>query len=208
MGKQTFLALGDSYTIGEAVDVHDRWPVQLVAQLRRRGLAIDDAQIIATTGWTTDELAAAMDGASLHPPYALVSLLIGVNNQYRGRDLHEYAQQFDALLARAIHLAGDDPTRVLVLSIPDWGVTPFGHASGREIAVVSAQIDAFNDTAHARASTRGAHWIDITPISREAAHDPTLTAHDGLHPSAAMYARWVERAIPVVEIRLSTRSAS
>ncbi len=197
-----FLALGDSYTIGEAVDARARWSMQVVARLRERGVVIDDPQFVATTGWTTDELAQAMDAARLCPPYALVSLQIGVNNQYRGRDLHEYAQQFDALLVRAIHLAGDDPGRVIVLSIPDWGVTPFGLASGRDRAAIATQIDAFNAAAQARVAARGAHWTDITPISREAAHDPTLTVHDGLHPSATMYARWVGQVLPVVLQRL------
>lgn len=203
-----YLALGDSYTIGEAVDANARWPEQLVARLRERGIAIDDPQIIATTGWTTDELATAMDHAHLHPPYALVSLLIGVNNQYRGRDLHEYAQQFDALLVRTIHLAGNDPTRVLVVSIPDWGATPFGHASGRDLAAVSAQIDAFNAAAREHVAARGAHWIDITPGSRDAAHDPDLTTHDGLHPSATMYARWVDLIAPVAARRMATDGAT
>ncbi|MBS0456788.1 MAG: SGNH/GDSL hydrolase family protein [Proteobacteria bacterium] len=207
MRTSRFLALGDSYTIGEAVDARARWPMQLVARLRERDIAIDDPQIIAVTGWTTDELAAAMDHAQFDPPYALVSLLIGVNNQYRGRDLRQYAQQFDALLRRAIDLAGNDPTRVLVVSIPDWGATPFGHASGRDLAGVSAQIDAFNAAAREHVIQRGAYWIDITPISRDAAHDPALTAPDGLHPSAAMYARWVDLIAPVAQRRLAADTA-
>jgi len=197
-----FLALGDSYTIGEAVRDSDRWPVQLAARLREHGIAIDAPRIIATTGWTTDELSAAMDDTTFAPPYALVTLMIGVNNQYRGRDLLEYRQQFDALLVRAIHLAGGDATRVIVLSIPDWGATPFGHASGRELAQVSAQIDAFNAAARAETSARGAVWVDVTPVSREVTNHPELAAQDGLHPSAAMYARWVELVLPVAEARL------
>jgi lysophospholipase L1-like esterase len=197
-----FLALGDSYTIGEAVRESDRWPVQLAAALRARGIAIDAPRIIATTGWTTDELSAAMDDTTFAPPYALVTLMIGVNNQYRRRDVHEYRQQFDALLVRAIHLAGDDATRVIVLSIPDWGATPFGHASGRELAQVSAQINAFNAAAKTQTTARGAAWVDVTPVSREVASHPELAAHDGLHPSAAMYSRWVELVLPVAEARL------
>ncbi|HTD28357.1 MAG TPA: GDSL-type esterase/lipase family protein [Xanthomonadaceae bacterium] len=204
----SFLALGDSYTIGEAVRETDRWPVQLAARLRERGIAIDAPRIIATTGWTTDELSAAMDDTTFAPPYALVTLMIGVNNQFRGRDLSEYHQQFDALLMRAIHLAGADATRVIVLSIPDWGATPFGQGSGRDPAQVSAQIDAFNAAAHAATTARGAAWIDVTPVSREVAHDPSLAAHDGLHPSAAMYARWVELVLPVAEARLRKDTAS
>jgi lysophospholipase L1-like esterase len=197
-----FLALGDSYTIGESVRESDRWPVQLVARLREHGIVIDAPRIIATTGWTTDELSAAMDDTTFAPPYALVTLMIGVNNQYRGRDVQEYREQFDALLVRAIHLAGDDATRVIVLSIPDWGATPFGHASGRELAHVSVQIGAFNAAAQSAASARGAAWVDVTPVSREVTNHPELAAHDGLHPSAAMYARWVELVLPIAEMRL------
>ncbi|HEY2346816.1 MAG TPA: GDSL-type esterase/lipase family protein [Xanthomonadaceae bacterium] len=203
-----FLALGDSYTIGEAVGEHDRWPVQLVARLRALGVTLDDPQIIATTGWTTDELSAAMDRSHFDPPYALVTLMIGVNNQYRGRDLHEYAEQFDALLARAIHLAGDDATRVIVLSIPDWGATPFGQASGRDLATIAAQIDAFNASAQAGTRVRGAAWVDVTPVSREVAHDASLAAHDGLHPSPSMYAKWVDLVLPAAQMRLQKDMAA
>jgi lysophospholipase L1-like esterase len=202
-----FLALGDSYTIGESVRENERWPVQLVARLKEHGIAIDAPRIIATTGWTTDELSDAMDDSTFAPPYALVTLMIGVNNQYRGRDAHEYGEQFEALLARAIHLAGDDPTRVIVLSIPDWGATPFGHGSGRDPHKLSVQITLFNAIAHGRVVARDAHWVDVTPVSRDAAHDPSLTAHDGLHPSAAMYAKWVELVLPVAEARLRQDTA-
>jgi len=198
----SFLALGDSYTIGEAVRETDRWPVQLVARLREHGVTLDAPRIVATTGWTTDELSAAMDDTTFAPPYSLVTLMIGVNNQYRGRDLSEYRVQFDALLVRAIRLAGGDATRVIVLSIPDWGATPFGHDSGRDPAQISAQIDAFNAAARAETSARGAAWVDVTPVSREVAHDSTLAAQDGLHPSATMYARWVDLVLPVAQARL------
>jgi lysophospholipase L1-like esterase len=202
-----FLALGDSYTIGESVHENERWPVQLVSRLKERGIVIDAPRIVATTGWTTDELSDAMDDSNFAPPYELVTLMIGVNNQYRGRDAHEYGEQFEALLARAIHLAGDDPTRVIVLSIPDWGATPFGHGSGRDLHKLSLQINLFNAIAHGRVAARDAHWVDVTPVSREAAHDPSLTAHDGLHPSAAMYAKWVELVLPVAEARLRQNAA-
>ena len=203
-----FLALGDSYTIGEAVSESARWPVQLAARLNEHGIAIDAPRILATTGWTTDELSAAMDDSTFSPPYALVTLMIGVNNQYRGRDLHEYGVQFDALLVRAIHLAGDDATRVIVLSTPDWGATPFGHASGRDLEAISAQIDAFNALARKETVARGAAWVDVTPVSRGVARDPSLAAHDGLHPSASMYAQWVKLVLPVAEARLRADSAA
>jgi len=196
----TYLALGDSYTIGESVDESGRWPVQLAALLRERGVVIDAPKIIAKTGWTTDELSAAMDAAQLQPRYGFVSLLIGVNNQYRGRALDEYEREFAALLARAITLAGDKPGRVLVLSIPDWGTTPF--AADRDRAKVGREIDAFNAAARAECERRGVAYVDITGISREHAD---LVAGDGLHPSAAQYALWAKAALPVAEQLLRSK---
>jgi lysophospholipase L1-like esterase len=190
-----FLALGDSYTIGESVPPADRWPVQLAARLRGGGLPVDDPLIIATTGWTTDELMAGIDQANPGGAYDLVSLLIGVNNQYRGRDPEEYRQQFMALLNRAIAFAGGSPSRVIVLSIPDWGVTPF--AAGRDRAEVARAIDRFNAINREETARLGANYVDVTPISRRAADDPALIAEDGLHPSGKMYAGWTELAFPM-----------
>lgn len=185
-----FLALGDSYTIGEGVPEADRWPAQLVERLRRIGLAVADAEIIARTGWTTDELAQGINDRQPRGPYDLVSLLIGVNNQYRRRPLDDYADQFRQLLLRASSLAGERFTRVLVVSIPDWGVTSFARAQQR--AGISSEIDAFNAANRAAAAQYGARYVDITPISRRAAGDDRLLASDGLHPSGAMYAAWVD----------------
>lgn len=190
-----FLALGDSYTIGEGVPDAERWPLQLVARLRAEAVAIEQPQIIARTGWTTDELSTAMDAANLHPPYGLVTLLIGVNNQYRGRPPDEYRVQFRALLARAVALAGGGARRVVVVSIPDWGVTPFARGEGREARQVAAQIDAFNAIAHEEADAKQVRFVDITGISRAADVRGLLTA-DGLHPSGAQYARWVAVIAP------------
>ncbi len=184
------LALGDSYTIGESVPPEQRWPVQLAALLRKRDLAVAEPQIIAKTGWTTDELSTAMDAATLSPPYDLVTLLIGVNNQYRGREVDNYRVEFRALLDRAIDLAGDRPERVLVLSIPDWGVTPFAREQQRDAATVAAEIDAYNAVNREEAQRSGVAWVNITPMTREAATDTTLLAEDGLHPSGRDYARW------------------
>jgi len=192
----SFLALGDSYSIGEGVPEPERWPVRLAARLRIEGIAVEDPQIVARTGWTTDELSAAMDRASLQPPYALVTLLIGVNNQYRGRAPDEYRAQFRALLARAITLAGGEARRVIVVSIPDWGVTPFARGEGRDPQQVGLQMDAFNAIAQAEADARRAWFVDITRISR-APDARDLLAADGLHPSGAQYARWVEVIAPV-----------
>lgn len=193
-----FLALGDSYTIGESVTPKERWPMQLAALARARGVPLGDPAIIAATGWTTDELAAGIDHANPQGTYDLVSLLIGVNNQYRGRGEAEYREQFIALLQRAIAFAGGKPERVLVLSIPDWGVTPFARHSGRNPAAIAAEIDAFNAINRVEAERAGVHYIDVTPVSRQAANDLSLIADDGLHPSGRMYAEWAQLTLPVV----------
>lgn len=188
-----FLALGDSYTIGESVDPAERWPVQLAGMLRVQGIDVADPEIIATTGWTTDELAAAIVEQQPQGPYGLVSLLIGVNNQYRGRPIDEYRDQFRELLLQAIVFAGSDARKVIVLSIPDWGVTPF--AEGRDRPEIARDINAFNAVNRSETENFGAHYIDVTPISRRAAADHSLVAPDGLHPSGAMYREWAELAI-------------
>lgn len=195
--RARFLALGDSYTIGEGVAESARWPVQLVARVRAHDIALDDPQIIAHTGWSTDELAATMATAPLRPPYALVTLLIGVNDQYRHRNADEFGEQFHALLLRAIELAGGDPRRVIVISIPDWGVTPFARAEGRDTQDIATAIDAFNERARGYATLLQAHFVDVTGLSR----DPEirgLLAADGLHPSGAQYARWLAAIVTVV----------
>jgi lysophospholipase L1-like esterase len=189
----TYLALGDSYTIGEAVPAAGRWPSQLVQRLRARGVAIGDPQIVAATGWTTDELSAAMDAATLAPRYDLVTLLIGVNNQYRGREAGEYRTQFNELLRRAIGLAGGRAAHVVVVSIPDWGVTRFAREQGRDSAQIAHALDVYNAIARDEAGRAGARWVDITPLSRR---HPELVADDGLHPSAAQYTLWTEAIEP------------
>jgi len=194
-----FLALGDSYTIGEGIDAGGRWPVQLAAALRAAGVEVGEPRIVATTGWTTDELDAGIDAAQAQAPigtHALVSLLVGVNNQYRGRPLDEFRAQFAALLQRAVAFAGGQPRCVLVLAIPDWGVTPFAFAQSRDPALVAAQIDAFNVVCREEATRAGAHWVDIAPVSRERGGEVEMLADDGLHPSAAMYALWTALALP------------
>lgn len=197
-----YLALGDSYTIGEAVAAHDRWPALLVRRLRDTGAVIDEPRIIAATGWTTDELSDAMDAQALAPPYDLVTLQIGVNNQYRGRPAAEYRVQFDALLQRAIDLSGHRPERVVVVTIPDWGVTRFAAEQGRDRAQIASAIDHFNAIASADAIGAGALVADICAISRAY---PELVADDGLHPSAAQYALWVEAIETVAPQELRTR---
>jgi lysophospholipase L1-like esterase len=194
-----YLALGDSYTIGEDVPAHARWPVQLVEKLRKHDVAIDDPQIVAVTGWTTDELSAGMDQANLASSYDLVTLLIGVNNQYRGRSAGEYRRQFHTLLLRAIALANHRAERVVVVSIPDWGVTPFGHASGRDVAKITHELDVFNAIARDEATHAGARFVNITGISRDHAW---FVASDKLHPSGSQYALWTAVIEPVVRAAL------
>jgi lysophospholipase L1-like esterase len=162
-------------------------------------MPIDEPQIVAVTGWTTDELAQGMDAAALLPPYGLVTLQIGVNNQYRGRPADDYREQFAGLLDRAIALAGGRAARVVVASIPDWGVTRFAREQGRDRARVAAELDAYNALARAETERAGARFVDITGISRE---HPGLLADDGLHPSAGQYALWVEAIEPAVRAAL------
>ena len=196
----SYLALGDSYTIGEGVEPAGRWPVQLAAALRGEGIAVADPRIIATTGWTTDELAAAMEAAEPLGDWDFVSLLIGVNNQYRGRSVEDYASEFAVLLLRAIALAGGRADRVLVLSIPDWGATAFGRASGRDVGWIAEELDAYNAAARDICAAQGVAFVDITAISRDGCDDgdaPAMLADDGLHPSSAQYTQWTRQALPV-----------
>lgn len=190
-----YLALGDSYTIGESVPETERWPIQLAKLLESEGLEVE-VTIIARTGWTVEELWQGIQAREVDPPYDLVSLLIGVNDQYRGYEIQEYRKQFVFLLNKAIEYAGGDPNHVIVLSIPDWGVTPF--AAGRDREQVARQIDEFNSVNRAEAEKAGVYYVDVTPRSREAAEDETLIASDGLHPSGKMYAGWAEMVLPTV----------
>ena len=198
----TFLALGDSYTIGEGVEPEGRWPVQLAAALRAEGVGIDDPRIVATTGWTTGELAAALDAEEPLGVYDLVSLLIGVNNQYRGLSPDDYVDEFSRLLERAVGYASGRADRVFALSIPDWGVTPFLAESGRDGAVVAREIDLFNGIAQRLCDDRGIAFVDITPVSRARGAEAVMLVNDQLHPSAAMYAEWMRLALPTARARL------
>lgn len=198
-----YLALGDSYTIGESVDARLRWPAQLVGRLRERGVAVAPPVIVAQTGWTAQELARAIDRQAPRGPFQLVSLQIGVNNQYRGLDVEEYRVALRSLLQRAIGLAGGDAGRLLVVSIPDWGVTPF--AKGRDRDQIAAEIERFSEVNRAEAERAGARYIDITPQSRIAAAEPAMIAEDGLHPSGVMYAEWARLIEPAALAALAER---
>jgi lysophospholipase L1-like esterase len=202
-GALRYLALGDSYTIGESVAPAERWPVQLAGMLRGRQIAVGDPQIIARTGWTVAELSAGIDAAAPRGPFDLVTLLIGVNDQYRGGDAGEYRVEFARMLTRAVALAGNRAGHVVVLSIPDWGVTPFAHRTGRNPAQIAAAIDRFNAAAREVTLRMGASFIDITPGSRRAAADASLRAEDGLHYSGTMYEEWARLALPAAAAALS-----
>lgn len=184
----TYLALGDSYTIGEQVPLEENFPHQFVALLRKKGIEINDPIIVAKTGWTTDELQDGIAKAVVNPPYDIVTLLIGVNNQYRGRSLAEYEKQFAELSRQAIEFAGGNTRQVAVLSIPDWGVTPY--AAGRDRDKIAREIDQFNQSAENICRLAGVQFISITEGTREATQDPSLLTADELHPSGKDYARW------------------
>jgi lysophospholipase L1-like esterase len=196
----TYLALGDSYTVGEAEPPAESFPYQLRAALRANTYECATPYIIATTGWTTDDLIAAIASSSINnKKYDFVTLLIGVNDQYQGLSQENYKVKFAQVLNTAINFAEGDSTRVFVLSIPDWGVTPY--AAGQD-SIIGPQIDQFNAINKAISLAAGVNYLDITAISREAATDPTLVAPDGLHPSAKMYALWVNLLEPMVRARL------
>ncbi|HSJ86607.1 MAG TPA: SGNH/GDSL hydrolase family protein [Anaerolineales bacterium] len=191
-----YLALGDSYTIGESVSSADRWPDQLAKVLEEEGIQTD-LTIIARTGWTVDELG---QGVQANPPegiYDLVTLLIGVNDQFRGYPPDGYREDFRFMLGKAIEYAGGNADKVIVLSIPDWGVTPF--AATRNIEQISQQIDDFNAINREESNNTGAHYVDVTEISRMAMDDRDLITDDRLHPSGKMYAMWVEKVLPVAK---------
>ncbi len=208
MGKKTmysFLALGDSYTIGEAVTEKERWPVQLVNRLRNDFVSIDDPIIIATTGWTTDELQIGIKETILPDAFDIVSLLIGVNNQYRGYPVSQYEKEFAELLDQAIRFAGRNPANVFVVSIPDYGVTPFVREKGMDIDSIAVELDNYNAIAEQITRSRGSSFSDITVDSKLALNDSTLIASDGLHPSGKMYKQWVNEIFSKVLSNLSNR---
>lgn len=192
-----FLSLGDSYTIGESVPEADRWSVQLAGMLRKEGVDITNPDIIARTGWTTAELQEAIKASGNQKTYGLVSLQIGVNNQYRGQPQDRYRTEFRELLQTAIHFAGGQPGHVFVLSIPDWGLSPY--AQGRNQPQIARDIDAFNAIAQQECKTAGIAFVDITPLTRKAAGDNTQFASDGLHYSGRQMAQWAAATLPVTK---------
>lgn len=192
----TYLALGDSYTIGEMVPAAENFPHQLATMLNAQGFIVPEPVVIATTGWTTDELAVAIKERNIQDTFSFVTLLIGVNNQYRGRDLDNYRQEYTQLLDTAIRFANGHVNNVFVLSIPDWGVTPF--AEGRERAQIAKDIDAYNAACKEITLAHKCHYLDITDSTRKNGTTPAYLAEDGLHPSGKEYKIWAERLVPMV----------
>lgn len=194
----TYLALGDSYTIGEQVTLAESFPCQTVELLRQvpqpllknaaGSWQLSDPEIIAKTGYTTDELITAIDAANISGQYDIVSLLIGVNNQYRNKPVSDFKIEFTQLLQRAIQFANNKPQHVFVLSIPDWGITPF--AEGRNRQQIAQEIDAYNAVCKTMAEKLECHYIDITTSQREDGNKADFLSADGLHPSAKEYAKW------------------
>lgn len=194
----TYLALGDSYTIGEAVKQAESFPYQLREKLNKESLQLSAPKIVATTGWTAGELIAGIKAETFLPKYDLVTLLIGVNDQYRGYSIAAYRKEFVALLKTAVTFAGGNAAHVFVVSIPDWGVTPYGAQSGRDVKVIAKEIDAFNAVNKEESLKAGISYTDITPASRNAATDGALVASDGLHPSGKMYKEWADQLSPSI----------
>ena len=197
----TFLALGDSYTIGESVPLHESFPYQVIQILRKTGHPFQAPEIIAKTGWTSAELAEHILHTKLNETYDFVTLLIGVNNQYRGSSIDDFKTDLDFLLRKAIHLSGEKPAHVIVLSIPDWGVTPF--AAKRDSKKISEEIDGYNQVCESAAKQFKTQFIDITEETRKAKNDSTLLADDHLHYSGKEHAIWAKQVAAVITAKLN-----
>jgi lysophospholipase L1-like esterase len=196
----TYLALGDSYTIGEKVPSEENFPNQVVSILRMKGFDFATPRIVARTGWTTEELQLGINKSKLAKHYDFVSLLIGVNNQYRGREASDYIQEFEFVLKQALKFAGNNPRRLIVLSIPDWSSTPF--CKGEDRQKVALQIDEYNKINKQVANKYRVHYINITPGTRQAANDTELLAEDGLHPSGKEYKKWAVDVAAIIKSEL------
>lgn len=197
----SYLALGDSYTIGESVEPEMRWPVQLVDSLREQDFLVDYPVIIAQTGWTTQDLLTAMDQKLQEEEFDLVSVLIGVNNQYQGKSIEDYEADLHKVFEQAIAHSKTGNSGVFVVSIPDYGATPFGASRSEEIA---EEIEEFNSVFKKVATEYELEFYNITPISKEALEDETLVASDDLHPSGKMYSQWVEEFVDKVISKISS----
>jgi lysophospholipase L1-like esterase len=199
----TLLCLGDSYTIGESVPLSENFPSQVIQLLKKSGYQFEDPELVAQTGWTTDELQDAVKKYHFRSAYDFVTILIGVNNQYRGRTVEDYKGEFEVLLKQAIQFAGGKAGHVIVLSIPDWGVTPFAKNLGRDGQEISKEIDSYNAVNKEIAEQYKVGYVDITPATREASNDLHLIAPDGLHPSSKEYAKWAEMVWTLIKTELN-----
>jgi lysophospholipase L1-like esterase len=200
MNTITLLCLGDSYTVGEGVELVKSFPYQMVQMLRKKGYNFNAPEIIAKTGWTTDELDTAIKGYTCLQKYDFVTLLIGVNNQYRGRDIIEYKDQMEGLIKKAISLANGKAERVYILSIPDYSVTP--HSKNMDRGKIAKDIEVFNSVSKALSIQYKTRYLDITESSKNAAQNPALVTEDGLHPSALEYAKWAEKLAELIVVQL------
>ncbi len=190
MSAKSFLALGDSYTVGQGISPQENWPSQLIESLRDGGWQVDAPRVVAGTGWTADELLAALDLERMSRSFDLVSLMIGVNNQYRGGSyLSRFVPDLESLLRSAIGYSGNRPQVVVVLSIPDWGQSPF--AADHDRSTIATEIDQLNLQLSAACTRYRVNFVDVTEISRQAAEREGMFATDGLHPSAAQYRLWL-----------------
>ena len=194
---QSYLALGDSYTIGESVPENQRWPAQLTKLLSEKNIHISLPRIIAKTGWTAHELKTEINNSKLDYPYDWVSLLIGVNNQYQGKSLKEFKEHFEILLSDAITFTGNNKEQVFVVSIPDWGAMPSSKNLDKE--KIAKEIDDFNQVIYEVCVFKGVHFVDITPISRSAKNRKDFIAKDSLYPSGIQYTAWVQKIIPLFQ---------
>ena len=192
----TYLALGDSYSIGESVLLYQSFPYQVVQLLRKKGVNISAPEVIAKTGWTTDELSSGLTECQLLPQYSYVTLLIGVNNQYRGRSVEEYKMEFETLLKQALQFVKEKKERVIILSIPDYSLTPFAESMNRE--KIAEEIDLYNSVNKAVSLQYKVNYVDITLHGRKAANDPSFITSDKLHPSAKAYKKWAEKVVEII----------
>jgi lysophospholipase L1-like esterase len=199
----TYLALGDSYTIGEGVEEPGRYPNQAVEILKSKGLIFEKPTIIAKTGWTTDELDQGIEAAGIEgKAYDLVTLLIGVNNQYRGRAVSDYETEFRKMLTKAIRFAKGNAKHVVVISIPDWGVTPFATDRGTDREKVAKEIDSYNAAKERISKELGVYYIDITEEYRKVGALPEMVVEDNLHPSDLVYKSWSEKLVKVISEKM------
>lgn len=205
-GPVSYLALGDSYTIGQGVDPSQNYPNLLTSKLRNRGIAINDPVVIAVTGWTTQDLLHGIRQAQLDDKqFDLLTLLIGVNNQYRGQSLEEYEKDLSELMVKSLALVGDEKERIIVLSIPDWGVTPYATSLARDKATIASEIDSFNEKNKTLAKKSGIRYLEITEEYRSLGHMDQYLALDGLHPSEKVYDRWAEKLTEIIIDEINIR---